>query len=170
MKASTLAENKIRLSVERVPLSPSEPHTLAELFLKSAKERPRRNALNYKAQGVWRSISSAEMISRIQNIALGLFSLGVRKGDRAALLAANSPEWTLTDAGCQLLGAVDVPIYTTLAADSVKYIVKDSGAKFFFCKIEKRLPAFEKFCPNVLLWKNSFFSISPVLMRKMLSH
>ncbi len=36
------------------------------------------------------------MISRAENIALGLYALGVRKGDRIALLAANSPEWTLT--------------------------------------------------------------------------
>ncbi|MEJ7862280.1 MAG: AMP-binding protein [Pyrinomonadaceae bacterium] len=72
------------------------------------------------------------MISRSENIALGLYSMGLRKADRIALLAANSPEWTLVDAGCQFAGIIDVPIYTTLAPNSVEYIIKDSSAKIFF--------------------------------------
>jgi long-chain acyl-CoA synthetase len=72
------------------------------------------------------------MISRAENIALGLYSLGLKKGDRAALLAANSPEWTLTDAGCQFAGIIDAPIYTTLAPNAVEYIIKDAGAKILF--------------------------------------
>ena len=50
------------------------------------------------------TISSEEMISRAE-ISLSDFTLsGIRKGDKVALLAANSPEWTLTDAGCQFAG------------------------------------------------------------------
>jgi long-chain acyl-CoA synthetase len=61
-----------------------------------------------------------------------LYSLGLRKGDNAAILAANSPQWTFADAGCQFAGIIDVPIYTTLAPTSVEYILKDSHAKVFF--------------------------------------
>ena len=106
-------------SVKRAPLFPDEPATLAELFLKAVKNHPRKNALNVKKSGEWYPISSEEMISRIKNIALGLYSLGIRKGDRVGILADNSPEWTLTDAGCQFSGVVDVPIYTTLMPNSV---------------------------------------------------
>jgi long-chain acyl-CoA synthetase len=74
------------------------------------------------------------MIRRIENIAAGLYSLGLRKGDKAAILAANSPEWTFADAGCQFAGVVDVPIYTTLAPPSVQYILNDSGSKVLFCE------------------------------------
>jgi long-chain acyl-CoA synthetase len=100
--------------------------------LKSAEKYNRADALNYKRDGVWQKISSAEMISRAENIALGLYDLGIGKGDRIALLAANSPEWTLTDAGCQMSGVIDVPIYTTLASNAVSYIINDAGAKIFF--------------------------------------
>lgn len=110
----------------------TEPPTLAELFLRSAAEFDLPDALNYKRNGEWRSISSKTMVERTENIALGLYSLGLRKGDRAAILAANSPEWTLADAGCQFSGVIDVPIYTTLAGDSVRYIIDDSEAKVFF--------------------------------------
>jgi long-chain acyl-CoA synthetase len=116
----------------RVPLLPDEPRTLAELFLQAFKKHERAGVLNYKKDGRWQSLSSGEMARRIENIALGLYSLGLRKGDRAALLAANSPDWTLTDAGCQFAGVIDVPVYTTLADNSVCYIVNDAGARVFF--------------------------------------
>jgi long-chain acyl-CoA synthetase len=125
-------ENQIKQTVQCLPLDASEPKTLAELFLHAAEKYNRSDALNYKKDGMWRQISSAEMIFRAENIALGLYSHGLRKGDKVALLAANSPEWTLTDAGCQFAGIIDVPIYTTLAPSAVEYIIKDCGAKVFF--------------------------------------
>ena len=114
------------------PSSSQYPATLADLFLESAREFDLPDALNYKKDGEWRAISSVEMIRRSENIALGLYSLGLRKGDRAAILAANSPEWTLTDAGCQFAGVIDVPIYTTLANDAVRYIIDDSETRVLF--------------------------------------
>src|SRR5215213_292827 len=122
----------IRRKIQRVPLFADEPQTLAELFVQAIEKCPRKDALNYKTDGEWRAISSQEMLSRIENIALGLYALGIRRGDRAALLAPNSPEWTLTDAGCQFSGVIDVPVYTTLAANQVCYIINDSGARVFF--------------------------------------
>ena len=110
----------------------SDPATLPEIFLRSAAEFDLPDALNYKQHGQWRSISSQQVVERASRIALGLYSLGLRKGDRAAILAANSPGWTLADAGCQFAGVIDVPIYTTLAPDSVRYIIDDSKARVFF--------------------------------------
>jgi long-chain acyl-CoA synthetase len=114
------------------PLLTDEPATLPELFRKAVEKHDLPDALNFKRDGKWNPIASTEMISRIENIALGLYALGIRKGDKAAILAANSPAWTLSDAGCQFAGVVDVPIYTTLAAGSVKYILNDSRARIIF--------------------------------------
>ena len=124
------AERKSTLS--ETAAATGEPTTLAELFLIAAEKFNRQDALNYKLDGSWLKISSSQIIERAENIALGLYSIGLRKGDRAAILAANSPEWTLSDAGCQFGGVVDVPVYTTLAPDSVAYIINDSGARVFF--------------------------------------
>ncbi len=114
------------------PLMADEPQTLSELFLRSVTEYNLSDALNYKSGNEWKAISSIIMIERAENIALGLYSLGIRKGDRAAILAPNSPEWTLADAGCQFTGVVDVPIYTTLAPETVRYIIDDSAARVIF--------------------------------------
>ena len=124
--------NELRLKVNRISLAGDEPRNLAELFLRACEKSPRDNALNYKKSGEWVSISSDEFRSRIENVALGLNRLGIKTGDRVAILASNSPNWTISDAGCQLAGVVDVPIYTTLVPDSIRYILKDSGAKALF--------------------------------------
>ncbi len=135
-------ENVVSQQEARIKLSEDEPQTLAELFLQAGRKHDRKDILNYKKNDEWKSISTSEMISRAENIALGLYSLGVKSGDRVAILSANSPDWTITDAGCQFGGIIDVPIYTTLNADSVKYILNDSGAKIIFIQDEKMLETY----------------------------
>lgn len=131
-----------RRMVGRGPaLYPDEPTTLAELFIQAAAKHERTDALSYKRNDKWHRISSKELIDRIGHVALGLYSLGLRKGDRVAILAANSPEWTLTDAACQFASLLDVPIYPTLAEDSVRYILDDSGARVF---VLENLAAYER--------------------------
>jgi long-chain acyl-CoA synthetase len=135
-------------SFKRRPLYADEPATLPELFRQAFQKHDRPDALNYKKDGKWRGISSREMRERAENIALGLYSLGLRKDDKAAILAANSPDWTLTDAGCQFAGVTDVPIYTTLTESSVCYIINDSGAKVFFIEDDETFRRLAKIFPQ----------------------
>ncbi|HYG08391.1 MAG TPA: long-chain fatty acid--CoA ligase [Pyrinomonadaceae bacterium] len=118
----------------RVPLSPDEPTTLPEVFTHAVSRHPKPDALNYKRDGQWRAISSADLIERAHSIACGLHALGLRRGERVAILSESSPEWTLTDAGCQFAGIVDVPIYPTQAPPQVRYILDDSGARVLFVR------------------------------------
>ncbi|HYX41649.1 MAG TPA: AMP-binding protein, partial [Pyrinomonadaceae bacterium] len=118
----------------RVPLTSDEPTTLAEVFLRAARTHNKPDALNYKRDGAWHAISSAEMVEHARYIAYGLYALGLRRGDRAALLSESCPEWVLTDAGCQFAGLVDVPIYSTQAPPQVRYILDDSGARLLFVR------------------------------------
>ncbi len=127
-----IVPNATKVVRTRVPLFEDEPRTLGELYAFAARKHDRPDALNYKKDGAWHRIPTVEMIERAGNIALGLHSLGLRKGDTAAILAANSPDWTITDAGCQMSGVIDVPIYTTLAPNAVAYILRDSGARVLF--------------------------------------
>src|ERR671930_451203 len=83
--------------VARVPLELDEPKTLVEMFERTRRLHNKADALNYKRDGAWRSISSDEMLARARRIALGLYSLGIRHGMRAAILSENCPEWTLAD-------------------------------------------------------------------------
>ena len=83
---------------QRVPLHEREPATLVEVFEQVVRVHPRPDTLNYKHDGKWVAISAAEMLRRMRSIAAGLYSLGVRRGDRVAILSESRPEWVLTDA------------------------------------------------------------------------
>ncbi|HEY6233329.1 MAG TPA: long-chain fatty acid--CoA ligase [Pyrinomonadaceae bacterium] len=123
---------------KRIPLNDREPTTLVEVFESVARAHPRSDTLNYKRDGRWVSISSDEMLTRARLIAGGLYSLGVRSGDRVAILSESRPEWTLTDAACLFATAIDVPIYPTLTAPQVRYILKDSGARVLVVQNEEK--------------------------------
>lgn len=119
-------------STVRQPSAPDEPSTLIDLFMRAARVHNRPDALNYKHDGRWVSVSSDELLVRAKHIAAGLYAIGIRHGDRVALLSDSRVEWTLTDAGCLFAGAVDVPIYPTLTPPQVHYILQDSGSSALF--------------------------------------
>src|SRR5215217_6372961 len=112
--------------------SPNEPATLVDVFIRIARDHKRPDTLNYKSDGRWLSISSEELLARARRIAAGLHAIGVRRGDRVALLSESRVEWTLTDAGSIFAGAIDVPIYATLTPPQVRYILNDSGSCVLF--------------------------------------
>ena len=126
------------VTAKRIRPNPDEPTTLVEAFEHVARVHPRADTLNYKRDGRWVAISSDEMLRRARHIAGGLYSLGVRRGDRVAILSESRPEWTLTDAGCLFAAAIDVPIYPTLMPAQVRYILKDSGARVLVLANEEK--------------------------------
>ena len=77
----------------------------------------------------WQSISAETALADVASLFSALRDLGVAKGDRVALLSENRYEWPVTDLAILGTGAVTVPIYPTLTAQQVRFIVQDSGAK-----------------------------------------
>ncbi len=113
------------------------PQTIPHFCLESFRLNNKTDALSYKIDEVWKHISGAEVIEKIKNIALGLASLGVKAGDKIAIISENRPEWSLTDIAILSLRAVNVPIYTTQAVEQIRYILEDSGAKMLFVSGKK---------------------------------
>jgi long-chain acyl-CoA synthetase len=111
---------------------------LSDIFF-SAAERDRPRVMTYKQGGQWRNISSSELYRQVRGVARALESWGVRKGDRVAILSENRPEWQMADFAILLLGAVDVPVYTTLTAEQIEYLMQDSGARYIFVSTRGQL-------------------------------
>jgi long-chain acyl-CoA synthetase len=111
--------------------------SISGLCLEATLKHGKADALNQKVDGEWIHITAATFIERVQNIALGLAGLGIRPGDRIALLSENRPEWSIVDLSILSLGAINVPIYTTQAIDQIEYILKDSGARAIFISNRK---------------------------------
>lgn len=114
------------------------PQTIPHFCIESFRRNDKVDALAYKLEGVWHRISGKEAIAKIKRIALGLSSLGVRAGDRIAIISENRPEWSLTDLAILSLRAVNVPIYTTQAVEQIRFILENSGAKML-CVSGKKL-------------------------------
>ncbi|MGH9970061.1 MAG: AMP-dependent synthetase/ligase [Pyrinomonadaceae bacterium] len=110
------------------PANSSVPSLCLAATLKYGKQ----DALNHKIDGEWVNISAETFAERVRHVALGLAALGIRRGDRVALLSENRPEWSITDLAILSLGAINVPLYTTQAVDQVRYILTDSGARALF--------------------------------------
>jgi len=106
-----------------------EFETLNQLLTEAVSTHGKKEALSFKKDGTWHSISSERWRERARHIALGLNDLGVQPQDRVALLSENRVEWFLVDAALQILGAANVPLYSTLMPAQVTYVVNDSGAK-----------------------------------------
>ena len=109
-----------------------KPGTLNQLFFDAADRFKKPNALQYKKDGTYRPIAHADILERVRHLARGLSSLGIRRGDRVAILSENRPEWAIADFACLTGGMTDVPIYPTIPAEQIAYILKDSGATAIF--------------------------------------
>ena len=110
----------------------STPGTLNKLFFDAVERFRKPDALQYKRNGAYHPISSSELADRVRQVALGLQEIGVKRGDRVAILSETRPEWAIVDFACLTAGLTDVPVYPTLPADQIPYIVNDSGAVALF--------------------------------------
>src|SRR5262249_53746713 len=112
--------------------TPQEATSIPGLVLAAVLRHNKEDAFNHREDGKWFNINAASFVERVKSVALGLASLGIRPGDRIALLSENRPEWSIADLAILSLGAINVPIYTTQALEQVDYILSDSGARAIF--------------------------------------
>ncbi|MGE0847790.1 MAG: AMP-binding protein, partial [Flavobacteriaceae bacterium] len=104
--------------------------TFPKLLLRNAKKFAGRPAMREKDLGIWREWTWAEMADEIRALALGLRGLGVKRGDRIAIVGDNRPRLYWTFAAAQALGAVPVPMYQDSVAEEMGYVVEHAEISF----------------------------------------
>lgn len=75
----------------------------------------------------WRPVTARQFAADVRALAAGFLAAGIQPGERVALLAATSYEWTLVDYALWTVGAVPVPIYETSSAEQVRWVLEDAG-------------------------------------------
>ena len=91
------------------------------------------NALVSKVDGNWIETSTEEYLYQSLALSKALINLGVKKNDKIAVISSsNRTEWNITDIGILQVGAQNIPIYPTIAAEDYKYILNHSEAIFCF--------------------------------------
>ncbi|MET8684282.1 long-chain fatty acid--CoA ligase [Streptomyces sp. NPDC004732] len=127
------------------PEKPSElPGTLALLSEWAAARHAELPALRFRRGGEWAEMSYVELRDAARRVGRALLALGVRAGDRVAVLAETRPEWTCTHFGVFAAGAVVVPVYPTAGDDEVVWVLSDSGAEVVVCEDEAQAAKVER--------------------------
>jgi long-chain acyl-CoA synthetase len=108
------------------------PGTLVDLFFTAIDGYDSDDALRFRADDGWHSIPHRAVLADVRALAAALERLGVQRGDRVGLLGENRPEWAIVDYALLCSGALNVPLYPTLPANQIAYILKHSGARVVF--------------------------------------
>ena len=124
---------------EELDVAPSALRTVADLPFHMLGRFAKPLAIGRCRDAAVEGLSSQAAFERIRDLSLGLRSLGMSVGDRVAILAESRPEWILCDLAVLAAGAVTVPIYPTLAASQVRYILQDSGARLALVSTAEQL-------------------------------
>lgn len=112
------------------PFAPPVTHgSLADLPFDNAAAAPDAVVLSRKgADGRWADVTAAQFADQVQSVAKGLIAEGLVPGDRIAIMARTTYEWTLLDFGAWAAGLVTVPVYPTSSVFQTRWILQDSGA------------------------------------------
>ncbi len=115
-----------------------EPKTLNDIYAATiAIDRPA--IMKYKSGDKWIDITVPEFRDTVRGLAYALNELGVKSGDRVAILSENRPEWTMSDFAILCAGAVTVPVYPTLLGWQIEYILNDAGTVAIVCSNKEQL-------------------------------
>ena len=105
---------------------------LSDLISNYQKEFAKDIMVAGRSKTGWKTYSTNDFVEIVDNISKGLLALGIKKGDRVALMSGNRPEWNFIDFACNQLGVATVPLYPTLSNQDLIYILNDAEAKLLF--------------------------------------
>jgi long-chain acyl-CoA synthetase len=113
--------------------------TVPGRFLKAVEKWGDRVALRKKEFGLWHDITWKDYHQQVKAVACALMAMGLEKGEKAAIIGDNCPEWVYADLGIQCCGAATTGVYATNAWQQVEYVAANSEARFFFVENEEQL-------------------------------
>jgi long-chain acyl-CoA synthetase len=133
------AFHRFNLRTQDKKMNDNKPKTLVELLKHSVDSAPDKEVLRFKQDKVWVGMTGRRLLERVRNVALGLYRLGIRRGDRIAILAESGPLWSITDFAVLSNGAVNIPIYPTQPPHQVEYILRDAVPKLLFISSARQM-------------------------------
>ncbi len=116
--------------------------TLPKLFLNRCLELGEKVAHREKHLGIWKSFSWIDYYDNVRLIALGLYSLGLRRGNTVSIISEGRKEWIYTDLATQCMGAICSGVYTTDTAQQLSFQLSNSDSSFLFLDSDEQLDKF----------------------------
>ncbi len=126
--------------------------TFPRLLAHHARVRPQHPAIREKDYGIWLTYSWAEAAREIRALACGLAALGLRRGEKVAIVGDNRPRlyWTMTAA--QAIGAIPVPMYQDSVAAEMAFVLDHAEVRFAVVEDQEqvdKLHEIKERCPRL---------------------
>ena len=133
--------------------------TLIGLIVKNADEVPDEVAMREKRFGIWNPITWLDFSNKVTHFALGLKTMGLKDGDKVAIIGDNKPEWIIAEFGCMAAGGIPTGVYPDSLAEEVQYLISFSDARYLVVRdqeqVDKILVIWEKIrgkVDRVIVW------------------
>lgn len=124
---------------ERQTSSAEGVDTFPKLLLRNAARKRNRVALREKEFGIWQTVTWQQFADHVRDFALGMHALGLRRGDKVAIIGDNRPEWLYAELATQALGGAAVGVYQDSGADEVKYIVQAADVRIVVAEDQEQV-------------------------------
>jgi len=110
-----------------------QPTRLFEFLEFQNQNQQLERSLTTKYNGKWESISTKIFYKKVQQVSRSLLGMGVKKGDKIALISTNNrTEWCIIDLAVLQLGAITVPLYPSITSKEYQYILSHSESSYCF--------------------------------------
>lgn len=119
--------------------------TFPKYLLVNAQRFGARPALRQKDYGIWQSWSWAEQLVEVRSFALGLRALGLRAGERVAVVGSNRPRLYTAITAIQSLRAVPVPVYADAVAEELAHVLDDATVRFAVVQDQEQVDKLQLF-------------------------
>ena len=145
-----------------------EVRTLNDIYTVTS-EIARPAVMKYKRGDRWVDVTVPEFRDSVRWLAEALHEMGVKAGDRVAILSENRPEWTIADFAILTASAVSVPVYPTLLGWQIEYILNDAGTVAVICSNQEQLDKLTEIrshvpCLNTIIVCDAPASLGPGVM------
>ena len=123
--------------------------TFPKYLLLNAERFGDRPAMRHKDFGIWQSWTWAEQKAQVRSLALGLQALGVRHGDKIAIVGTNRPRLYWGFAAAQSLGAIPVPVYADAVAEEMAYVLDHAEVGFAIVQDQEQVDKIQSFAEKI---------------------
>ena len=122
-----------------VDATPGQLDTFPKYLLRNAEIYGNRPAMRHKDLGVWQTWSWSDLLIEIRNYSIGLEHLGIKPGDKVAVIGSNRPRLYWTFAAVQALGAIPVPVYAESVAEEMEFVLQHAEVQYAVCQDQEQV-------------------------------
>ena len=119
--------------------TPDTLNSLPAYLLRNSDNFANRVAMRHKDLGIWREWTWAQVADEVRRFSIGLAGMGLKRGDKVAIVGANRPRLYWSFPAIQACEAIPVPVYSDSVAEEMQYVLEHAGARFAICQDQEQV-------------------------------